>query len=46
MAKAEFLTLTSIKYDDIKIETVKNERIMRNKYELSKNDNFFWKEFL
>ena len=46
MAKAEFLTLTDIKYNDVEIETVKNERIMRNKYELSKNDNFFWKELL
>lgn len=46
MAKAEFLTLTNIKYKDLEIEAVKNERIMRNKYELSKNDNFFWKELL
>jgi len=44
MAKAEFLTLSEIKYDAIEIEKVRNERIMRIKYELSKNDNFFWKE--
>tara|TARA_Y100001958_G_C21090077_1_gene443464 strand:- start:36 stop:806 length:771 start_codon:yes stop_codon:yes gene_type:complete len=46
MAKAEFLTLSNIKYDNIEIERVRNERNMRIKYELSKNDNFFWKEFL
>ena len=46
MAKAEFLTLSNIKYDNIEIEKVRNERNMRIKYELSKNDNFFWKEFL
>ena len=46
MAKAEFLTLSNIKYDNIVIEKVRNERNMRIKYELSKNDNFFWKEFL
>ena len=44
MAKAEFLTLSNIKYDHIEIEKVRNERNMRIKYELSKNDNFFWKE--
>tara|TARA_X000001036_G_scaffold406762_1_gene415694 strand:- start:2384 stop:3154 length:771 start_codon:yes stop_codon:yes gene_type:complete len=44
MAKAEFLTLSEVRYDGIKIEKVRNERIMRVKYELSKNDNFFWKE--
>ena len=44
MAKAEFLTLSNIKYDGIKIEKIRNERIMRVKYELSKSDTFFWKE--
>ena len=44
MAKAEFLTLSDIKYDNIVIEKVRNERIMRIKYELSKSNNFFWKE--
>ena len=46
MAKAEFLTLSNIKYDNIEIEEVRNERIMRAKYELSMSDKFFWKEFL
>ena len=46
MAKADFLTLSDIKYDNIKLEEVRNERNMRIKYELSKTDNFFWKEFL
>ena len=46
MAKPEFLTLTNIQYDNLTIEKVRNERIMRSKYELSRNDNFFWKEFL
>lgn len=46
MAKAEFLTLSNIKYDNIEIEKIRNERNMRIKYELSKSDNFFWKEFL
>tara|TARA_B100000941_G_scaffold1673_1_gene1022 strand:+ start:70 stop:843 length:774 start_codon:yes stop_codon:yes gene_type:complete len=46
MAKAEFLTLSNIKYDNIEIEEVRNERIMRAKYELSISDKFFWKEFL
>ena len=46
MSKAEFLTLSNIKYDNIEIEKVRNERNMRIKYELSKTDNFFWKEFL
>ena len=44
MAKAEFLTLSNIKYDGIKIEKIRNERIMRVKYELSKSDTFFWKD--
>ena len=44
MAKAEFLTLSDIKYDNIVIEKVRTERIMRIKYELSKSNNFFWKE--
>tara|TARA_B100000945_G_scaffold45810_1_gene31528 strand:- start:2360 stop:3130 length:771 start_codon:yes stop_codon:yes gene_type:complete len=44
MAPAEYLTLSNIQYDEIKIRNVKNERMMRNKYELSKNDTFFWKE--
>ena len=44
MAKAEYLTLSNIKYDHMEIEKVRNERNMRIKYELSKNDNFFWKE--
>tara|TARA_B100001250_G_scaffold128466_1_gene109360 strand:- start:59 stop:829 length:771 start_codon:yes stop_codon:yes gene_type:complete len=46
MAPAEFLTLSNIEYDKIKIENVRNERIMKNKYEISKNNTFFWKELL
>ncbi len=46
MAKAEFLTLSNIQYEGIEIENVRNERSMRIKYDLSRNDNFFWKEFL
>ena len=46
MAPPEFLTLSNIEYDKIKIENVKNERIMKIKYEISKNDTFFWKELL
>ena len=46
MAQAEFLTLSNIEYDEIEIEKVRNERIMKIKYEISKNDNFFWKELL
>ena len=46
MAKAEFLTLNNIEYENIVIEKVKNERNMRKKYELSRSDNFFWEELL
>ena len=46
MASPEFLTLTNIEYDKIKIENVRNERIMKIKYEISRNDTFFWKELL
>ncbi len=46
MAAAEFLTLSTIEYDDIKMESNRYERIMRIKYEIAKNDTFFWKKLL
>ena len=46
MAPPEFLTLSNIEYDKIKIENIRNERIMSIKYEMSKNDTLFWKELL
>jgi len=44
MARPEFLTLIKIEYKNINIQTIKNERIMRYNYELTKNNSLFWKE--
>ena len=42
-ARPEFLTLMNIKYEKIEIQAIKNERIMKENYELTKNDSLFWK---
>ena len=44
MARPEFLTLISIEYENIQIQNIKNERIMRYNYEITKNNSLFWKE--
>jgi len=44
MARPEFLTLINIEYENINIQNIKNERIMKYNYELTKNNSLFWKE--
>ena len=44
MARPEFLTLINIEYQNIHIQNIKNERIMKYNYEFTKNNSIFWKE--